>query len=99
MHGILSKALSSWIAKHIPLSQTRQETLTWLVAAVLAAGTTSLWRLAPHIGADAETDSVYRRLARFFQHVRLDGAVFAHLIVALLGLSGSPWDLALDRTN
>jgi len=101
MQGILSKALSSWIEKHISLSATRQETLSWLVAGMLAAGTTSLWKLAPRVGSTtAEVDSVYRRLARFFQHVSFDGAAFARLIVSVLGLDKSgPWDLALDRTN
>jgi len=101
MQGILSKALSSWIEKHISLSATRQETLSWLVAGMLAAGTTSLWRLAPRVGSrTAEVDSVYRRLARFFQHVTFDDAAFARLIVSVLGLDKSgPWDLAMDRTN
>lgn len=101
MQGLLSKALSSWIRKHISLSATRQETLTWLTGALLAAGTTSLWRLAPRVGASrAEVPSVYRRFARFFQHVTFDSAAFARLIVAVLGLDkAGPWDLALDRTN
>lgn len=101
MQGILSKALSSFTEKHIPLSATRRMTLTWLVATMLAAGTTSLWKLAPHVGTTtAEVDSVYRRLARFFQHVRFDGAAFARLIASVLGLDKiGPWDLALDRTN
>jgi hypothetical protein len=66
MQGILSKALSSWIGKQISLSATRQETLTWLNSAMLAAGTTILWRLAPRLGAaSAEVSSVYRRFVRF----------------------------------
>lgn len=100
MQGILSKALSSLIGKHIGLSASRQETLAWLVGTMLAACTTSLWKMAPHIGAKAEVESVYRRLARFFQHVRFDGAAFARLIVAVLGLEKiGAWDMALDRTN
>lgn len=101
MQGILSKALSSFTEKHIRLSATRRTTLSWLVATMLAACTTSLWKLAPHVGtATAEVESVYRRLARFFQHVEFDDAAFARLIVSVLGLDKiGPWDLALDRTN
>ncbi len=101
MQGLLSKALSSLVEKHISLSSSRRETLVWLVGAMLTAGTTSLWRLAPCVGAaDAEVASVYRRLARFFQHVRFDGVAYARLIVSMLGLKRSGrWDLALDRTN
>ncbi len=87
-------------SKHIRLSPTRYETLGWLVTAMLSAGTTSLWKLAPHIGTRAEVESVYRRLARFFQHVRFDGAAFARMIVDILGLDRiNAWDMALDRTN
>lgn len=101
MQGILSKALSNFIDDHISLSVTRRETLSWLAVAMLTSGTTSLWRLAPRIRtAQAEVDSVYRRFARFFQHVTFNSASFARLIVSVLGLDKTgPWDLALDRTN
>ena len=36
---------------------------------------------------------------RFFQHVHLDEASVARMIVHIMGLSGKPWHLALDRTN
>jgi hypothetical protein len=59
-----------------------------------------LWRLAPHVGSKAEVDSSYRRLARFFQHVRFNGAAYARLIGTMLGLDKiGAWDMALDRTN
>ena len=93
-------ALFEAVSKHIRLSPSRHETLGWLVTAMLSAGTTSLWKLAPHIGSVAEVESVYRRLARFFQHVRFDGSAFARMIVAVLGLDKiGAWDMALDRTN
>jgi len=91
-------ALFEAVSKHIRLSPSRHETLGWLVTAMLSAGTTSLWKLAPHIGSVAEVESVYRRLARFFQHVRFDGSAFARMIVAVLGLDKiGAWDMALDR--
>ncbi len=63
MQGLLSKASSSLVEKHISLSSSRRETLVWLVGAMLAAGTTSLWRLGLCAGAaDAKVASVYRRL-------------------------------------
>jgi hypothetical protein len=42
--------------------------------------------------------STYRRLQRFFQHVRLGADWSAPLVIGLLGLDG-PWCLALDRTQ
>ncbi len=100
MLNVRPGALFEAVSKHIKLSPTRHETLGWLVTAMLTAGTTSLWKLAPHIGTNTEVESVYRRLARFFQHVCFDGAAFARLIVAMLGLDKiGAWDMALDRTN
>jgi hypothetical protein len=100
MLNTFSAALFGAVSKHIELSPTRQETLCWLVTALLSAGTTSLWKLAPHVGSKAEVDSVYRRLARFFQHVRFNGVAFARMIVVMLGLDKiGAWDMALDRTN
>src|SRR5665647_1433408 len=39
------------------------------------------------------------RFYRFFQFVRLDSTLAAHVMVELLGLGGKPWVLAIDRTN
>lgn len=47
----------------------------------------------------AQTGSVRRRSYRFFQFVRLDSTLAARVVVELLGLSGKPWVLAIDRTN
>ena len=47
----------------------------------------------------AQTASVQRRFYRFFQFVRLDGTHSVRVVVDLLGLSGKPWVLAIDRTN
>jgi Transposase DDE domain len=62
-------------------------------------GTISLWRLAAYVASAAQTASVQRRFYRFFQFVRLDGTHAARVVVDLLGLSGKPWVLAIDRTN
>jgi len=87
------------LENHIALWRTRRETLVWLVLAIIRTGTVSLWRLAGHIDTRAQTLSVHRRFERFFQHIRLDDGCTARLIVDIMGLSGTPWHLALDRTN
>ena len=99
MHELLTKALSTALGNHIALWRTRQETLVWLVMLIIQTGTVSLWRLAGHVDTRAQTLSVHRRFERFFQHVRLDDGCIARLIVDIMGLSGKPWHLALDRTN
>lgn len=99
MQSVFTNALSELLTKHMSLSRTRQETLGWLVLLMVRWGDVSLWRLAAHVKSDAKTDSVRRRFYRFFQYVRLDVGLAARLVVALLGLSGKPWVLAIDRTN
>jgi len=99
MQSIFSNALSRAIANHINLSATRRETLSWLALLIMQHGTISLWRLAAHVASAAQTDSVRRRFYRFFQFVRLDAVHAARVVVELLGLSGKPWVLAIDRTN
>jgi hypothetical protein len=99
MQSIFSNALSRVVAKHIDLSATRRETLSWLALLIMQHGTICLWRLAAYVASAAQTDSVRRRFYRFFQFVRLDSTLAARVVVELLGLGGKPWVLAIDRTN
>src|SRR5882672_2975184 len=99
VQSVFSKALSKAVSDHIDLSETRRETLAWLALLVMQHGTICLWRLAAYVTTAATTESVRRRFYRFFQYVRLDGAKAARVVVELLGLSGKPWVLAIDRTN
>jgi len=99
MPSVFANALSSLLSQHTALSASRRQTLAWLVLLILQRGSVCLWRLAAHVASSAELASVQRRFYRFFQFVHLDGAVFARIVVALLGLAGKPWVLAIDRTN
>lgn len=65
---------------------------------MISARTVNLSHLACERPATALVASTYRRLQRFFQHVRLGADWSAPLVVGLLGLVG-PWRLALDRTQ
>ena len=99
MQNLFSNALSKAVSSHTHLSAARQETLGWLIYLVMRQGSVCLWRLAAHVATTAQTASVRRRFYRFFQFVRLDGAVGARIVAALLGIEGKPWVLAMDRTN
>ena len=98
MNECHAEALSSLIVDHIRLARSRCETLGWLIASILTAGTVSLTRLAACIDSSAQIASVHRRLERFFSDVRLNEADVARLVVAL-PLAAKPWHLAIDRTN
>lgn len=83
---------------HFALSKTRLETLAVLLFGLANCRTVNLSHLASQFPGDARHASNYRRLQRFFQHIRLDGDIGAQLIVGMLKLD-RPKLLALDRTN
>jgi hypothetical protein len=89
MQSIFSNALSRAVAKHIDLSATRQETLSWLALLIMQHGTISLWRLAAFAVSATQIASVRRWFYRFFQFVRLDSTLAALVVVDLLRLGGT----------
>ena len=58
---------------HFDLSKTRLETLAVLLFGLANCRTVNLSHLASQFPGDARHASNYRRLQRFFQHIRLDG--------------------------
>src|SRR2546422_5230770 len=99
MQSIFSNALSEAVAKHIDLSATRRETLSWLALLIMQHGTICLWRLAAFVASAAQTDSVRRRVYRVFPFVRLGGALGGGVGGGPLGAFGQPWGLADERPN
>jgi hypothetical protein len=90
--------LQQTLQPHVGLSKSRLETLCLIVVGMVSARTVNLSHLACERPTTALVASTYRRLQRFFQHVRLGADWSAPLVVGLLGLDG-PWHLALDRTQ
>ncbi len=85
---------------HLCLIKYRVETLTMIDIAMVSARTVNLSHLAAERPGDALVASTYRRLQRFFQHVRLEQDWAAPIVEKLTGLKGSnKWYLALDRTQ
>ena len=91
-------ALAGILRPRIDLGKSRLETLCLIVVGMVSARTVNLSHLACERPSTALVASTYRRLQRFFQHVRLGQDWSAPLVVGLLGLDG-PWHLALDRTQ
>lgn len=91
-------ALVSTLSPHFALSKSRLMTLSFLIVGLAEARTVNLSHIACTLPGEALVASQYRRLQRFFQHVRLDQETVALLVVRMLNLS-RPKCLALDRTN
>ena len=79
MNECHAATLSRLIVDHIRLARSRCETLGWLIASILTAGTVNLTRLAAYIDSRAQIASVHRWLERFFRDVRLNEADVARL--------------------
>jgi DDE family transposase len=93
-------ALGETLRPHLGLSKDRVETLALIVVAMVSARTVNLSHLAAERPGGALVASTYRRLQRFFQHVRLEQDWAAPMVEKLTGLKGSnKWYLALDRTQ
>jgi hypothetical protein len=90
--------LAGILRPRVGLSKSRLETLALFVVGMVSARTVNLGHIACERPGDVLIASTYRRLQRFFQHVRLGRDWSLPLVVDLLGLQGS-WYLALDRTQ
>jgi hypothetical protein len=98
MQSRVRGALESTLSGKFSLSKSRLETLISLLIAIVSGRTVNLSHVACHLPGEALHASRYRRLQRFFQHVRLDQDAVARLVIAMLNLH-RPIPLALDRTN
>lgn len=91
------------------LSTTLNETFQWnkarmnffvkMLMALFATRTVNLDRLADAISGDAEKESRYRRLQRFFALFSIDFEMIAGFIFKLFFVYGGKWYLTMDRTN
>lgn len=90
--------LAGILRPELALSRSRVETLCMIVIGMVSARTVNLSHLACERPGAAQPASTYRRLQRFFQHVRLEQDWALPLLVRLLGPSEA-WHLALDRTQ
>jgi hypothetical protein len=79
------------------LNLARAKCLSALILALFKVKTVNLTELATACPGRAQSDSHYRRLQRFFQHVKLQPALIAQVVVAFLPYT--TYTLALDRTN
>jgi hypothetical protein len=92
-------ALQKILRPHVALSKTRLQTLCLMIIGMVSARTVNLGHIAcERPGTSVQIASTYRRLQRFFQHVRLGRDWTLPLVAEMLGLNGS-WHLALDRTQ
>ena len=91
-------ALQGLLSPHVSLGKSRLETLCLIVVGMVSARTVNLSHLAAERPGSTLIASTYRRLQRFFQHVRL-GTEWAAPLIGRMLRGSRCWDLALDRTQ
>src|SRR5690606_31120306 len=92
------RALEGILSPHVALGKSRLETLCLLVVGMVNARTVNLGHIACERPGTTLIASTYRRLQRFFQHVRLGQDWTLPLVAQLVG-QGRRWTLVLDRTQ
>ena len=92
-------ALAGLLRRHVDLSKSRLETMALLTVGMIGARTVNLVHVADERGSGSvDPASTYRRLQRFFQHVRLPEDWAAPMIARLAG-GADKRTLVMDRTN
>ena len=83
---------------HLEWHGARLSFLALFLVALLRVKTVNLAEIATGFRTNAQTESNYKRLQRFFRDFDLDYAVVAKLIAALMDIP-QPWILSTDRTE
>ena len=92
-------ALTAQLRRYVDLSKSRLETMALLTVGMIGARTVNLVHIADERGSTTvDPASTYRRLQRFFQHVRLEEDWSAPLLAGFAG-GAEKRTLIIDRTN
>ena len=91
-------SLSRELKAYLPWHQARINFLSQFLIALIQVRTVNLTEIALAFSGQAQANSAYKRLQRFFRHFELDFDQLARVIVRWLDL-GERWILCLDRTN
>lgn len=90
--------LRQTLKPHLGWHGARLNFLALFLIALLRVKTINLTELATGFRSQAQIDSSYKRLQRFFRNFDLDYAVIAQAIVSIMGIP-QPWVLSTDRTE
>ncbi len=83
---------------HLAWHGARLSFLAAFLIALFRVKTINFSELATGFAGNAQTDSHYKRLQRFFRHYEMDYAEIAEAVVALMAIP-EPWTLSIDRTD
>lgn len=90
--------LRNALRPHLAWHGARLSFLAAFLIALLRVKTINFTELATAFSGQAQTDSHYKRLQRFFRHFEMDYGEIAQTVVALMSIP-EPWVLSIDRTE
>jgi hypothetical protein len=90
--------LRNALRPHLSWHGARLSFLAAFLIALLRVKTINLAELATAFSGKAQTDSLYKRLQRFFRQYEVDYAEIAQTVVAQMSIP-EPWVLSIDRTE
>jgi hypothetical protein len=91
--------LKAVLAEHWPWHGARISFLAQFLLALFKVRSVNLAELATGFGGQAQVDSHYKRLQRFFRSFEIDLDHLARLLVRLVPVGDGPWRLTMDRTH
>lgn len=95
----ITSELSKSLKEHLSWNKCRIDCFAKMIIALLTVRTVKLTEWAQVFLTNANADSAYMRIKRFFRYFDLDGDMLAKFIFSLFEFSGRRWYLTLDRTN
>ncbi len=95
----ITSELSKSLKQHLSWNKCRIDCFAKMIVALLTVKTVKLTEWAQVFLTDANLESAYMRIKRFFRCFDLDGDMLAKFIFSLFGFSSGQWYLTLDRTN
>lgn len=93
------KSLESALKKHLIMNAARLNFVAGFIIALLKTGTVNLKKVALAFPGEAEKESKYKRMQRFFAIYPLDLDMVARLITELIPNKLEQWIISIDRTN
>jgi hypothetical protein len=95
----ITSELSKSLKQHLLWNKCRMDCFAKMIVALLTVRTVNLTEWAQVFLTNANADSAYMRIKRFFRYFDLDGDMLAKFIFNLFEFSSGRWYLTLDRTN
>lgn len=95
----ITNELGKSLKEHLSWNKCRIDCFAKMIVALLTVKTVNLTEWAQVFLTNANADSAYMRIKRFFRYFDLDGNVLSKFIFNLFRFSEGRWYLTLDRTN